>query len=114
MNNTLPTDNQDSFQGTNLNENTWVPFNDETQVPPRPEPTVGQVTEEPQQIEPQYVQHPYMEMMPPPSPQEDKGWMAQIQQVPIATAVVLVGMGLLLGFMMTNNRRPIILNGPLP
>ena len=110
MDNTLPTDNQDSFQGNNLNENTWVPFNEETQVPPRPDPTVGQVKEEPQQMAPQYIQHPYMEMMPPPH-QEDRGWITQIQQVPISTVVVLVGAGLLIGFMMSNNRRPIILNG---
>ena len=56
------------------------PFNDETQVPPRPTPTINQPQEEvPQQVAPQYIQHPYMEMMPP-HPQEDKGWVTQIQQ----------------------------------
>ena len=111
MENSIQKDDQDAFQGTNLNDNTWVPFNDETQVPPRPNPTIAQAQEEqPQQMAPQYIQHPYMDMMPPPQQQEDKGWMTQIQQVPISTIALIFGMGLLLGFMMTN-RRPIILSG---
>ena len=108
-NNNVPTDDQDAFQGTNLNENTWVPFNDETHVPPRPTPTVNPKEEEPQQMAPQYIHQPYMEMMPPMQ-QEDKGWVTQIQQIPISTVAIIFGMGLLLGFMMTN-RRPIILSG---
>ena len=110
MDSNVTKDDHDAFQGGNLNENTWVPFNDETQVPPRPAPTINQPQEEvPQPVAPQYIQHPYMEMMPPP-PQEDKGWVTQIQQIPISTVAIIFGMGLLLGFMMTN-RRPIILSG---
>ena len=104
MDNSIPKDEPDAFQGTDLNENTWVPFNDEAEVPPRPTPANNQ----PQQMTPQYIQHPYMEMMPPPH--EEKGWINQIQQVPISTVAILFGLGLLVGFMMTN-RRPIILSG---
>ena len=56
MDNSIPKDEPDAFQGTDLNENTWVPFNDEAEVPPRPTPANNQ----PQQMTPQYIQHPYM------------------------------------------------------
>ena len=106
---------EDSFVGTNLNEDTWVPFNDaepvtETRIPPRPEQSEQRVQERPteqQQQQQQYVQYPYMEMMPPQQIQEPT-LMNSIQQTPIATLGVIFGVGLMLGFMFSN-RRPIIL-----
>lgn len=110
---------EDNIMGTNLNEDTWVPFNDaepvtETRVPPRPDPSNFPANQEQeQQVEqPQYVQYPqYMEMMPPP-PTQEQNLMNSIQQTPIATLGVVFGVGLLLGFMFSN-RRPIILGSAM-
>ena len=49
----------DDFLGTNLNEESWVPFNEnepvtDTRLPPRPDPTVGLLSPEQQQ---QLLQH---------------------------------------------------------
>ena len=109
---------EDNLVGTNLNEDTWVPFNDtepltETRVPPRPEPSEFQQQQQQQQQAPmeqqQYVQ--YMDVMPTP-PTTEPNIMNSIQQTPIATLGVVFGVGLLLGFMFSN-RRPIILGNSL-
>ena len=118
----------DDFLGTNLNEESWVPFNEnepvtDTRLPPRPDPTVGILSPEQQQQKQQQEQQEemmrqqqeemmrqqqYLSMMPQQPP--DKGIMNSIKETPIATIAVVFGIGLALGFMF-NNRRPIILNG---
>jgi len=115
-----PADNE-GFMGTNLNEDSWVPFNDkeeietETRLPPRPEPTVGVVSPDQHQEEmmrqqqEMMRQQQYMNMMQPPAPQEH-GVMASIKETPVTTIAVIFAIGLALGFIF-NNRRPIILNG---
>ena len=102
------------IMGTNLNDNTWVPFNDEepkpeTRVPQRPETSGNPIPiEENIHMEPQYIQHPYMDMMQPP-PIQEQTIMSSIQQTPIVTLAVVFGVGLMLGVVFSN-RRPIILN----
>ena len=102
------------IMGTNLNENTWVPFNDEepkpeTRAPPRPEASpFPSPIEENVHMEPQYIQHPYMDMMQPPIIQ-DQTIMSSIQQTPIVTLAVVFGVGLMMGVIFSN-RRPIILS----
>ena len=115
----------DNFLGTNLNEDSWVPFNDnepttDTRLPPRPDPTVGLLSPEQkqqqqqqeemmrQQQEEMMRQQQYLSMMPPPT--QEKGIMLSIKETPITTIAVVFGIGLALGFIF-NNRRPIILNG---
>ena len=118
-----PADDGD-FMGTNLNEDSWVPFNDnepdtETRLPPRPEPTVGIVPQDQQQQQQEEMmrqqqeemmrQQQYMNMMQPPL-RQDAGIMTSIKETPITTIAVIFAIGLALGFVF-NNRRPIILNG---
>lgn len=117
----------DDFLGTNLNEESWVPFNEneepktETRLPPRPDPTVGLLQQDQQdqqqqqeellrqQQEEMMRQQQYLNMMTQAPPAE-KGIMSSIKETPITTIAVVFGIGLALGFMF-NNRRPIILNG---
>ena len=118
---------EDDFLGTNLNEESWVPFNEnepitDTRLPPRAEPTVGMLQPDQQQQQQQQQQQEmmrqqeeemmrqqqYLSMMSQKTP--DKGIMNSIKETPIATIAVVFGIGLALGFIF-NNRRPIILNG---
>ena len=110
-----PADDGD-FMGTNLNQESWVPFNDnepstETRVPPRPEAT-SVVQQEPQpqpQQQVQYIPQQYYEM-PMAAPPQHKDIMASLKETPATTLAVMFGIGAIIGYMLSN-RRPIIVSG---
>ena len=107
-----PADDGD-FVGTNLNQDSWVPFNDnepsiETRVPPRPEPTTMVPQESQPQQQVQYIPQQYYEM--PIAPPPNKDIMASLKETPTATLAVIFGIGAILGYMLSN-RRPIIVSG---
>ena len=103
------TDTNSFIPSHDLNEDTWVPFNDnQTETPVKP---VEQPVEQQQQqyiAQPEYYQQPYMHMLPPSD--KEKGIAESIKEVPVATLAVIFGIGLIVGFMFSG-RRPIILNG---
>ena len=112
--------NEDNLVGTNLGDDTWVPFNDqepppqhrEERLPPRPEHAEMQMMQQQQPPPPPPQYYEYQMQPPPPPSKPEQGLMQSIQQTPTTTLGIVFAVGLILGYMFSN-RRPIVLGGAI-